>query len=187
MKLFKKLSLFLFILLVTVFIYVFLLLGEPNDLSTPTIETNINETITKPCLTMQYSSNTSMQDIINEFARPVLSKDTEPINANLSCDKHGNEYVYNLSVNYYLSNGTKYSIVSSRPIKSIYSTNAEGYEIIAENNVVIASMNGVWAENINTVMIVCNSENTTYKIIFPKIDKDTILLELKNLKLNEPR
>ncbi len=187
MKIIKKLPLFIFVLIVTAFIYVFLLLGEPNDLSTPTVETNINETITEPCLTMQLSNSTSMQDIIDEFARPALGKEVDPTTANLSCEKTGNSYVYNLNASYQLADNTRYTISSSRPINSIHATNANGYEIKTENNVVIASMHGVWAENTNTVMIVCNNENTSYKLVFPKIDKEEILLELKSLKLNEPR
>ena len=189
MKIFKKISFYIILLLITVIIYVFLLLGEPNDINRPSLNINNSEIIDKPCNTMVLSSNINIQDIVDEFGVAVLSKDfiEPPIAANLSCEKLSGGFVYKLNITYTLKDELKYTISSLRPIQSIYTTDFEGYRIITENNVVIAGMHGVWSENTNAVMIVCGNETTSFKIIFPKIEKEIILNEISKLKLNEPR
>ncbi len=180
-KIFKYIILIPVLLIIGALLYVMLILGETEHSGS----TNLlqNNSIGKPARNLDLSQ-ASFDTILEEFAAPMLVKNTLPQALTLKSNSSGS-IQYTLQASFTTENNVAYTIIAQRPGFTMQNRNTKGLQVHLDKSINFAGMMGAWLENDRQIQISANIEDVNFLILFPKISTEEVMRELSLLSLNK--
>lgn len=170
-------------------VYVFLLMGEPDEDDQLTKQSATQEeTIRVPIAASQVDGNADLNPLAVNFGKPVLALygGTLPLQKATLFDSafHGG-YARRLTLQYAFSDGALLTVESVRPTTAI-SLLGGGYRINLASLFTVAGMDAVRMDSDTGLCVVARGMEAAYAVLCPESHAAELLLLLKQMSLMQP-
>ena len=178
------------VVLVLSMVYVFLLMGEPDEDDQLTAQTAVQEeSIRVPIAATEVGGNADLNPLAVNFGKPVLAL----YGSNLSIQKatlfdtafHGG-YARRMQLVYAFPDGQTLTVESIRPTAAVALLGGDRYSLSMDSLYSMAGMDAVLMNWEDAVCMIARSLDTAYAVICPEAHRDELAALLKQLSLMQP-
>lgn len=178
------------ILLALSMVYVFLLMGEPDEDDQLTAQTAVQEeAIRVPIAASEVGGNADLNPLAVNFGKPVLAL----YGSNLTLQKatlfdtaFNGGYARRLQLIYAFADGQTLMVESVRPTAAVALLGSERYSLSMDSLYSLAGMDAVRMESDTLVCMLTRSLDTAYAVVCPKEHEAELGALLKQLSLMQP-
>ncbi len=178
------------LLLSLALIYVFLLMGEPNEDDQLQKQTAAQEEIIRvPIAATQVDGNADLNPLATNFGMPVLALYGSPLTltkATLFDTAYHGGYARRMQLIYAFPTGETLTVESLRPTAALALLAGGRYSLRMDGLYAIAGMDAVRADGENTVLVMARGLDAAYAVVCPKSKEGDLTALLKQATLMQP-
>ena len=186
----KRVLMVIGLLLALSLVYVFLLMGEPDEDDQLTAKTTTQEeTIRVPIAASEVAGTADLNPLAVNFGKPVLALYgvSLPLGKATLFDTafHGG-YARRLTLQYTFDDGQILTVESIRPTDAVSLFSGEGYHLRLESLYTIAGMDAVRMDSDQAICVLARGSGASYAVICPLDHADALTGLLKQASLMQP-
>lgn len=178
------------LLLALSMVYVFLLMGEPDEDDQLTAQnTKQEESIRVPIAATEVGANADLNPLAVNFGKPVLALygSSLPLQKAVLYDTaFRGGYARRLTLTYALADGGLLVVDSIRPTAAVSLLGGSGYSLNMSSLYTLAGMDAVRMDATDTVCVLSNGQEAAYAVRVPANHADELSTLLKQASLMQP-
>ena len=186
----KRVLAILGLILALSLVYVFLLMGEPDEDSQLTKETATQEeTIRVPIAASQVNGNADLNPLAVNFGKPVLAlygSNLPLAKATLFDTAFRGGYARRLTLNYSFTDGSVLTVESVRPTAAVSLLGGQGYSLNMESLYAMAGLDAVRMDSTEQICVLARGSEAAYAVVCPVSHKEELAALLKQVSLMQP-
>lgn len=183
----KRVLIVLGLILALSLVYVFLLMGEPDEDGQLTAQTTQQEeSIHVPIAATELAGNADINPLASNFGKPVLALYGSSLTlqkATLFDTAFRGGYARRLTLDYAFSDGALLTVVSLRPTAAVSLLGKERYQINMAALYTIAGLDAVRMDSEDTICILARSLDAAYAVLCPVTHASELSALLKQSSL----
>ena len=171
-------------------VYVFLLMGEPDEDSQLTHEAATQEeAIRVPIAATQVSGNSDLNPLAVNFGKPVLAlygSNLPLAKATLFDTAFRGGYARRLTLNYTFADGAILTVESIRPIAAVSLLGGQSYSLNMESLYAMAGLDAVRMDSAEQICVLARGTEAAYAVVCPLAHQAELAALLKQVSLMQP-
>lgn len=174
--------------LVIAFVYIFLLLGEPED-EAQKLENVSEEKIVHSMSPLEVPGESDATGLAQTFGQPVLSlyPGVLPMERSRIYDTaFEGDFARRVTLTYTLSGGEQLLVESIRPTGAITLMGGEGFHLDGRRAYAIGGVDAAWMDNGQIIRVFGQTENAAYCVTAPYSYKDELPQLIRSTILTAP-
>ncbi len=185
--LFKRIGLWLMLILALAAAYLFLLLGEPDEEAKNAARVQ-EQTIHMPMSPLESPGEASVGHLADTFGQPVLSigQGIEMQRARVYDTAFQGEYARRVTLTYAFEDGAQVTVESIRPTAAVTLLHQNGYKLDATALYSLGGLNAGRMDNAQQICVFAQNETAAYAVICPKNHEGDLEAILRQTTLVEP-
>lgn len=161
-------------------VYLFLLLGEPDDDAKFMADRQYSR-ITSPMTSMEAADSAGLQSLADSFGLPVLQMYSGAVltHARMNDVSIGSEYARTVTVTYEGEDGAVYTLYSIRPKQAASVIEKEGASLDGSALYTLAGLNACRMQTDAEITVFAENENALYALVCPRSEEGNLTRLLK--------
>ncbi len=175
-RILKSIGLGVLVILALVFVYIFLLLGEPDDDVKYLPEKPAEESVTMPMTALDMPGESDPQKLADTFGQPVLVLEgaLSMYKARMYDTAFDGEYARCVTVTYAFEDGAQLTVQSIRPTAAVSLIKQQDYRLDGSALYTMAGLTAARMQNDTSVCVFAQSDTAVYAITCPASHADQL-------------
>ena len=186
-RILRHVGLALLLMLAVVFIYIFLLLGEPDDEAKTAVQPS-ETSITIPMSALDMPGESDVQKLADSFGQPVLSLNQmlTMYKARIFDTALDGEYARCVTITYTFEDGQQLLVESIRPTKAVSLLKKQDYTLDASALYSMGGLNAARMHNDTQICVFAQSDTAVYAVTCPRSHEEELAALLRYTILTDP-